>query len=86
MDAQTAIEAAMTWRTANPQHMLTGVVLVWNGEVYGWKDRLRDPQHERPGVLAVDVRGHVWQAIGGTYQCGAKAWDEIEFPEQWGRA
>ena len=52
MDAQTAIEAAMTWRAANPQHMLTGVVLVWAGTAYGWKDRLRDPQHERPGVLA----------------------------------
>ncbi len=80
MDAQTAIEAAMTWRAANPEHMLTGIVLVWDGEVYGWKDRLRDPQHERPGVLAVDVRGHVWQAIGGTYQDGARAWDEIEQP------
>lgn len=81
MSPQDAIAAAMTWRAAQPDHRMTGgVVLVWDGEVYGWKDRLRDPQHERPGVLAVDVRGRVWQAVGGTYQGGAKAWDEIEQP------
>ena len=81
MSPQDAITAAMTWRATQPDHRMTGgVALVFDGEVYGWKDQLRDPGHERPGVLAVDVRGRVWEAIGGNYYDGAKAWDEVELP------
>ncbi len=79
-DLQTALDAATGWRTAHPQHMTAGVVLVYLGTAYGWKDRLRDPQHERPGALAIDPRGVIFEAVGGNDQDGAKAWEEIERP------
>jgi hypothetical protein len=41
------------WRASNPEHR-GGVVLVWEGVVYGWKNSLRDAIHERPGAYAVD--------------------------------
>ncbi|CZT30777.1 hypothetical protein PCPL58_4321 [Pseudomonas cerasi] len=44
---------AAKWRAGNQEHR-EGVVLVWDGEVYGWKDELRDPASERPGAYAVD--------------------------------
>jgi len=40
---------ATQWRTVNHEHS-GGVVLFWQGAVYGWKDCLRDAFHERPGV------------------------------------
>lgn len=52
----------------------SGVVLIWRGQVYGWKNRLRNPEHERPGAIAVDVTGRVYHAIGGNAQDGAKSW------------
>ncbi|WP_219096280.1 antirestriction protein ArdR [Pseudomonas sp. UMAB-40] len=64
---------ATHWRKANQEHR-GGVVLIWQGEVYGWKDCVRDASHERPGVYAVDEAGHVFIAEGGDYQNGAKAW------------
>jgi hypothetical protein len=64
---------AMQWRARNQEH-LDGVVLVWHGEVYGWKDCLRNANHERPGVYAIDEAGHVFIAEGGDDQNGAKCW------------
>jgi len=53
-----ALRATATeWRASNREQP-GGVVLVWEGEVYGWKNELRDPASERPG---------------GDYN-GAKAW------------
>jgi hypothetical protein len=45
-----------------------GIVLVWQGTVYGWKNELRDPQHEQPGAIAVDPAGQVFIAEGGCLQ------------------
>lgn len=39
------------WRAGNQEH-LGGVVLVWEGDVYGWKNELRDPASDRLGVYA----------------------------------
>lgn len=64
---------ATKWRQANQEHS-DGVVLVWKGEVYGWKDCLRDANHERPGAYAVDEAGHVFITEGGDEQNGAKCW------------
>ena len=52
-----------------------GVVLVWAGQAYGWKNELRDPQSERPGALAVDTDGCVWIAAGGNDHAGAERWE-----------
>nr|AGC70355.1 hypothetical protein pD2RT_001 [Pseudomonas migulae] len=64
---------ATEWRTRNQEHQ-SGVVLLWQGAVYGWKDCLRDATHERPGVYAVDEDGHVFLAEGGNDYDGAKCW------------
>lgn len=37
-------------------------MLVWEGEVYGWRNELRDPASERPGAYAVDKAGLVFKA------------------------
>lgn len=69
-----ALRATATkWRAGNQEHA-GGVVLVWRGEVYGWKNELRDPASERPGAYAVDKAGLVFQAQGGDDYNGAKAW------------
>lgn len=56
---------AARWRASNLEHR-EGVVLVWNGEVYGWKDELRDPTSERHGAYAVDKAGLIFRAEGAT--------------------
>ncbi|EEX9260459.1 antirestriction protein ArdR [Escherichia coli] len=71
MNMQTKI--ADRWRSENPGHD-AGVVLIWEGKAYGWKNCLRDAGHERPGALAVDMNGHVFEAQGGDEYNGAKCW------------
>ncbi|PIO91636.1 antirestriction protein ArdR [Pseudomonas syringae] len=57
-----ALRATATkWRAGNQEHP-GGVVLVWEGVVYGWKNELRDPESERPGAYAVDKAGVVFKA------------------------
>ncbi|EMA6998321.1 hypothetical protein [Klebsiella pneumoniae] len=64
---------ATQWRQANQEHM-GGVVLLWQGAAYGWKNELRDPQHEQPGAVAVDETGCVFVAEGGNEYDGARCW------------
>jgi hypothetical protein len=63
---------ARKWRVQN-QHT-TGVVLIFEGAVYGWKNCLRDAAHEQPNAFAVDADGHVFVAEGGNSYDGAKCW------------
>lgn len=73
-DLSGALRATATkWRDLNQDHH-GGIVLIWQGEVYGWKDSLRDASHERPGVFAVDETGHIFIAAGGDDYNGAKGW------------
>lgn len=72
-EVETIRAAAAAWRSARPEYA-GGVVLVWQGQGYGWKNHLRDAAHERPGAYAVDDAGHVFVAEGGDYQNGAKCW------------
>ncbi|HHT3808164.1 TPA: hypothetical protein ACTY0G_005093 [Klebsiella pneumoniae] len=64
---------AALWRQANQENP-GGVVLLWQGAVYGWKNELRDPQQEPPGAVAVDDTGCVFVAEGGNEYDGAKCW------------
>lgn len=64
---------ATQWRATNQEHP-GGVVLIWQGSVYGWKNCLRDATHEQPGAFAVDEAGHVFIAEGGDEYNGAKCW------------
>jgi len=71
---EQAIKLAEAYRREEVQD--DGIVLVYAGQVYGWKNELRDPQHERPGALALDAEGGVWEAMGGNDQDGARAWEK----------
>ncbi|EBW7114446.1 antirestriction protein ArdR [Salmonella enterica subsp. enterica serovar Telelkebir] len=64
---------AAAWREQNPEHE-GGIVMIQNGQAYGWKNSLRDPQHECPGSIAVDADGHLFIAEGGNDYDGAKCW------------
>lgn len=68
---------ATKWRVNNHEHC-AGVVLVWEGDVYGWKNELRDPESERPGSYAVDKAGLVFKAVGGDDYNGANAWVAVD--------
>ncbi|MCX8963113.1 antirestriction protein ArdR [Erwinia psidii] len=71
-------QLAAAWRDHNPEHV-AGIVMIQNGQAYGWKNSLRDPHHESPGAIAVDSDGNVFEAQGGNDYEGAKAW--IAFDE-----
>lgn len=73
-----ALRATPTrWRAGNQEHP-SGVVLIWEGEMYGWKNELRDPASERPGAYALDKAGLVFKAEGGDQYNGAKAWVAVD--------
>ena len=66
---------ANEWRSMQDEpRASTGVVLIYEGRVYGWKNALRDPHHERPCAVAVDPAGTMWMATGGNDQDGALRW------------
>jgi len=58
----------------HPEMESSGYVLIFQGEAYAWRDVLRDPSTERPGVIAVDSIGRVFEAQGGDVKSGARAW------------
>lgn len=68
------IKIAEDWRQKNAERASSGIVLIWDGEVYGWKNCLRDAQDERPGAIAVDESDNVFIAQGGSDYDGAKGW------------
>lgn len=67
-------EKAVTWRARNGYTEKGGVIVFFQGEVQGWCNALRDPQHWQPGCLAVDQFGVVFQTVGGNAQDGANGW------------
>ena len=67
---------ASEWRQNNQEHT-GGIVCIWERSAYCWKNELRDPNHERPGVYAVSEDGQVFIAQGGDYSNGAKQWVEV---------
>ncbi|MFC3945609.1 antirestriction protein ArdR [Pseudomonas gingeri NCPPB 3146 = LMG 5327] len=67
---------ARVWRKNNAERA-GGIVCIWEGSAYCWKNELRDPDHERPGVFAVLEDGQVFIAEGGDYSNGAKQWAEF---------
>jgi hypothetical protein len=56
----------------------SGVVVIFENEVTGWMNELRDPQHWMPGCIAVDVDGNAWLATGGNEAGGATHWDSVK--------
>lgn len=54
-----------------------GVVIVFQDQVGGWVNELRDPQLWEPGCIAVDLEGNQWVATGGNDYDGAVRWEAI---------
>lgn len=79
MHTQQVIKLAREWRNSRDKYTHSGVVLVnpETGTVYGWKNELRDPEHERPGMLAVDEYDRIFIATGGNDRDGAQHWKII---------
>lgn len=76
-----AIErAARRYRKAWGKVGVGGVVCVFDGAAYCWKNELRDPQDEMPGSIAVSESGEMWQAVGGDARLGAASWVRIGGP------
>jgi len=64
---------AIKYRANHPEEA-GGVVMITNGQVYGWKDQLRDPRSEAPGAVAVSSEGQIFVAAGGNNYDGAEYW------------
>lgn len=66
---------AGAWRVQNGESYADhGFVLIYDGVVYGWKEKLINPHCEKPGVIAVDTQGFIYQAQGGNDYDGAERW------------
>lgn len=55
----------------------SGVALFFDAEIYGWKDKVRNPESEKPNAIAIDANGNQWVAKGGDDYNGAKEWVQI---------
>lgn len=71
-NAAAMIKVAASFRRMN--RLEEGVVLFYRGEVCGWKNALRNPEQDRPNVLAVDIDGNIFVTSGGNDDKGAQAW------------
>lgn len=49
-------------------------MLVYQDQVAGWMNELRNPETWMPGTLAIDDNGNQWIANGGDDYNGAKQW------------
>lgn len=60
-----------------------GLVLIdSSGNVYGWRDTLRNPETEKPGSVAVDSDGVTYIASGGDSYHGATSWVQQDVEQQ----
>jgi hypothetical protein len=71
------INLARIWRTEHGYTGKGGVIVIYDGVVNGWANELRDPNHWRPGCIAVDVTGRQWISSGGNIQQGAEHWEPV---------
>lgn len=72
----TLINTANRYRAnSTDEHIKnSGVVLLFDEKVYGWKNTLRDAHCEQPGSIAVDLDGNCYEAQAGDAYHGAKGW------------
>jgi len=55
-----------------------GVVVVFDGEVNGWMNELRDPDGWVPGCVAIDSQERCFISVGGNDYDGSKEWRAIK--------
>jgi hypothetical protein len=51
-----------------------GVIVISEGEVQSWVNKLRNPEHWIPGCIAIDEAGNSWMTVAGNEQNGALVW------------
>lgn len=68
---------ARAWREIHPRIGPGGVVVIYRDQVQGWVNELRNPEHWRPGCVAVSGDGRPHIAAGGDPQNGAQRWELI---------
>lgn len=54
-----------------------GVIVIFENEVQGWVNELRDPKNWQPGCRAFDESNHEWVATGGNRENGATDWQKV---------
>jgi hypothetical protein len=72
--ARPLLDLAFKWRKDHGYIGRRGVVVIFQGEIQGWVDRLRNPEHWQPGCVAVDECGESWTATAGNASAGALMW------------
>lgn len=80
MNFETLREQARIWwenQEAGSEREL-GYVVIFNGQIVGWKRELDNPQGWEPSCLAVAADGSVYEAVGGNDYDGAEAWLRLE--------
>lgn len=55
-----------------------GVVVFFNNKIQGWQNELRDPDRWRPGCVAFDECGNLFESRGGNAAQGAEEWRPID--------
>lgn len=70
----TLIDDARRYRENESLVGKGGVVVIFRGEVQGWVNELRNPEHWQPGCVAVDEQGRTWTTIAGNERDGALMW------------
>lgn len=74
MKTISAQELNAATRYRKQQGFEAGVVVLFNGEVQGWVNQLRNPESWRPGCIAIDEDGKSWTSALGNHQDGALMW------------
>lgn len=70
-------ELAIQWRVKRGYTSKGGVVVMKDGVVNGWVNKLCDPNHWIPGCIAIDESGNQWISVGGNEQDGAERWEPV---------
>lgn len=65
------------WRQESGYADKGGVVVIYQNQVCGWVNELRNPSSWQPGCIATDSEGNQWQAVGGNEYDGAEEWQPI---------
>lgn len=73
-----SLKKARIWRDNEGYRGKVGVVIVFENQVQGWVNTLRNPEDWRPGSIAVFEDGTCYLASGGDDQNGAESWRPIE--------
>jgi len=68
------VVAALDWRKQHGFSNQGGVIVFFDGEVQGWVNELRNPEHWQPGCIAVNEAGDTWVTVGGDERNGARMW------------